>query len=429
MPEYSWNVIVETFRINDITQGYQEAPEILWFNDEIRYFWSNSDYNTGRLEWRYSDFDLETQELQESNSLDVDGVLSSGFGSQGQFEAAFTQDHELLTVWAAFSYSGRSVTVSKVNSVINDISSSVLAKPEDEQFGPTVDLLVTNDNAAYFTYFTYSEDNGTELKIGEIDANTGDFISSGVTVSSLGNSGFPVELLSLEQNGSLSFLYAAPDDSERGIFLTRYDPITNEVVSNIRVNQDTFLDQVQPRYAELSSGATIISWRSFGEAGFPENGLIKAQMIDPAGGVIGENFTLISDERVINGVDSYEIFNLSEDKFGVAAIVGSRIFLEIFDYQGNSISAFDDISDGYPSFISDLSAIVVEESKIVLAWSAENRDGSNFGVFSQVIELEQNVADQITNGTPASESLNGNAGNDTLYGESGNDGTILNFVP
>jgi hypothetical protein len=193
------------------------------------------------------------------------------------------------------------------------------------------------------------------------------------------------------------------------IYAQRYDSLGSPLGSNFRVNDDVGIaDQYNPAIAMDSSGNYVITWEDYRNS-IPD---IYAQRYNAFGTLIGSNFKVNDD--IGTGYQWYPA--VAVDRSGNFVITWDDyrnrnydIYAQRFNSSGAPLGSNYLVPNPlYASFAQGTSAVVANNSNIIITWT-DDRRAKGWDVYAKVVDWNwTKVEDEQNAGLPKSFELSQN---------------------
>lgn len=189
--------------------------------------------------------------------------------------------------------------------------------------------------------------------------------------------------IAMNSQGAYVIVWRDERNGDFDMFLQRYDSSGQPIGSNVRVNDDNYLDNpgwtdhTDPHVAMNDSGRVIVTWADR-RAGYFD---IWAQLFDQNGNKIGNNF-MVNDEGSPNTYNDHPVAAIGPAGNFVIAWNDNResdddVFAQRFDATGNPLGANVKVNtDGeteygqYPPGIG-----IADNGDFVITWADNRRSG------------------------------------------------------
>ncbi len=224
-----------------------------------------------------------------------------------------------------------------------------------------------------------------------------------------------VAVASNGQNYLVTWDSYGQDGSQHGIYGQLVNSSGTPQGTEFQVNTYTDLYQRDPAVA--SNGQNyLVAWASYGQEGVTPSDGVYAQLIDATGVAIGDEFRVNSytslQQEQISIASNGEIYLVTwqsnaEDGNGFG------IYGQFLDASGNTINNEFRINT-YTTSHQMNPSIASNGEDFVVVWESSSQDGSDFGIFAQLIDSEGNFIDdefRVSSYTIGAQSMSSVASN------------------
>ena len=199
------------------------------------------------------------------------------------------------------------------------------------------------------------------------------------SIASLSNDKFVVTWQSWNQDGSYSGIYGQ---------LFNTDGTKNG--SEFQINTYTTFDQISPSVASLSDGKFIVTWQSDGQDG--NNYGVYGQILNADGTKSGLEFWVNS--YTIGRQLRPSVASLSNNKFIITWHSenqdgsGWGVYGQIFNGDGTKSGLEFLVNANTRDNQAEPSVVSLSNNKFIITWHSENQDGSGYGIFGQIFNVD-----------------------------------------
>jgi Ca2+-binding RTX toxin-like protein len=187
-----------------------------------------------------------------------------------------------------------------------------------------------------------------------------------------------------DQNGA--------DGSSNGIFGQLYDSEGQALGENFLINSTTEGEQVSPEVAVLTNGDVVVSWFSTNGNNIYDYNIQRFTVNGTSLEPVGDEISIISDERIINDVNS-EVIALSDGGF-VVTYQDSESFAQIFDADGTPRTELFSPDIDFYNASPDVTELA--DGNILFTWQIEGAPHLS-GLYGRIFDSEGNaVTDTLT---------------------------------
>lgn len=345
-------------------------------------------------EGRLTAWDLEGDGLVFSEDSDPQNIVT--IGADGTFtlataalpEGQYTFSYKVETADGLFDTGtvtvdlrpdAEGVAVGGAEVLVNTFTAGEQSHPE---------VAVLADGGYVVVWYSKGQDAGTDYGVfgqrydaagapvgDEFQANTYTTAAQvGGHVGALEDGGFVVTWQSKDQDGS-----------DYGIYAQRYDAAGAPVGDEFRANTYTNINQLLPKAVGLAGGGFLITWHSLGQDGSGDG--IYGQRYDAAGNAVGEEFPVNSytsgDQDVVSATalpdGGFVVVWESNGQDGS----GWGIYGQVFDVGANPVGDEFPVNTTTAGHQSYPEVAALEGGGFVVAWYAQNVDGSGWGISAQ----------------------------------------------
>ena len=205
------------------------------------------------------------------------------------------------------------------------------------------------------------------------------------------------------EDGGYIASWQAPDGTNDGIYIQKFDSSGNPVGSETLVNTMTAYNQHDSHVVGLAGGGVLVTWTVdtavFANGSDVRTGAssgsrtIRAQIFDENGDAVGANFTVASAKYdPITALDDGGFIVTWSSHTSVALNDGSGwgSFAQRFDASGNEIGNPIQVNTTTVGNQLDTDITVLSDGSIIVTWQSVNQDGSGLGIYAREFALDAN---------------------------------------
>jgi hypothetical protein len=185
------------------------------------------------------------------------------------------------------------------------------------------------------------------------------------------------------------------ENSDREIFMQRFDANGNKSGNEIRVNKTTAYSQARPDVAFLDNGNFVISWESWKQIATTSRGYdLFASIYDSNGNLLVEELqvnTYTNDYQWYSNIEPLE-----NGQFIIAWCSWEQdgydggIYLQKFDSFGNKIGDEKIVNSSLVNYQWLPKVHKLSNGNIAVVWSSWKQDGDREGVYCQILDNDLN---------------------------------------
>ncbi len=390
LPRASAQLLGPEFQVNSYTTSYQSFPAV--GGDGLGNFvvvWMSNDQDgseTGLFGQRFNSLGAPVGSEFQVNSYTT--------GNQQRSAVAADGSGNFVVVWdsAGQDGSGDGVFGQRYDSAGSPVGNEfqVNSYTTSWQSSPA---LATDSVGNFVVVWDSSDQDGSSLGVfGQRYDSAGGPLGNEFQVNSYTTGNQQRSAVAADGSGNFVVVWNSgyQDGSWDGVFGQRFDALGNPVGSEFQVNSYTTNGQGNSTVAADFLGNFVVVWNS------PQDGSsygVFGQRFDSAGGRVGSEFqinTYTTDAQVgpVVAADVSGNFVVAWESSGQD---GSNrgVFGQRFHSAGSKVGSEFQVSS-YTTSYQYFSAIAADNlGGFVVAWTSDNQDGSNTGVFGQ--QLAQSV--------------------------------------
>ncbi len=181
------------------------------------------------------------------------------------------------------------------------------------------------------------------------------------------------------------------DTSFFGVYAQMYDANGNTLGSEFQVNTWTIFSQHSPDGTALSNGGFVLTWMSFLQDGSGYG--VYAQRYDANGNAVGSEYqvnTTTSGSQTSPSATATTTGYLIVWASYLQDGSGFGIFGQFYDLNGNPLGGEFQINTTTVYSQRSPCAITLADGTIVVIWSSNWQDGSEYGIFGQRYDINGN---------------------------------------
>ena len=210
---------------------------------------------------------------------------------------------------------------------------------------------------------------GDEVRVNSTTAND----QLNPSVAALADGGYVVSWMSYSQDGS-----------GWGIYAQRYGASGAPVGGEVRVNNTTANDQIDPAISALSDGGYVVSWVSFGQDGSGYG--IYAQRYGASGAAVGGEVRVNS--TTLGSQQQPTIGGLSDGGYVVSWMSGqdgsgAGIYAQRYSASGAPVGGEVRVNSTTANDQLNPSVAALADGGYVVSWMSYSQDGSVWGIYAQ----------------------------------------------
>jgi len=378
-------IVLQT-RVNTYTENNQERPGTIALADGgYIIYWRSMDQdgsNWGAYAQKFNaggaadgaEFRLHTTTIETQYQAHLSAHTDGGF------VATWTSWEADGSHWGTLGrrFNGKPEATSN-EFVINDYTLEVQAQSS---------VAVDPHGRMFFIYSSRGQDGSHFGMFGRWFDASGQPLGKSFQINSFGPADQGrAKLVALEPAGMMAIWNSyGQDGSGFGVFGRYIDATGNASGPEIAVNSFTNGDQEFPEIAALSGGGAVVVWQSRGQDHGGEGGAgAFGQRFDATGARLGEEFAINSttahDQQApqitVTKDGGFFVTWMSENQ----AALGMDIFGQRFNSQGHPVGEELFVNVVTNSYQRYPSAVSLLDGSVVVAFQADDWDGSYFGIF------------------------------------------------